>query len=109
MKHQTRITDYFTCRNCYTVHQRQLHSQKECIKSTKAKIQSEIDKKFEPKEQQAEQQIERPNNNKIPAQSQPIVQPLSAPIFATPRTLRRRKIAPIQQWYGPAHRYQAKE
>lgn len=116
----------FHCRGCHSVHKKETHSQKECL--TKKRIQKIAleDLDFERTEFIKRNNLKRTSKSSNSTLSTSETATVGSPkstaenipnkkvnfdptICKIPRTLRRRKIAPVQQWYGTTHNYPAKE
>lgn len=112
----------FHCRGCHSIKDKNSHSQKSCIVSKRQLQQAKEDLDFERNEFISKYNLKRKSTSTLPkneivttsAESQATSTPnkkakLDLTICDKPRTLKIKKIAPIQQWYGPSHNHQAKK
>lgn len=112
----------FHCRGCNSVVYGNSHSQKRCIDSKKQAQQAKEDLEFERNKFISKYNLKRKSTSPLPKNETIITtedsQTKSTPdkrvkfdltTYERPQTLRKRKVAPVQQWYGPPHNHQAKK
>lgn len=112
----------FHCRSCHSIEERDLHSLKECIKSKRALQRAKEDLEFERNEFINKNNLKRKSKSGDLTTIEPVDSQTTSTInlqnrkvvvdpagCKKPRTLRIRKIAPIQRCYGSTHHYPAKK